>query len=89
MKLSKDIYIREVQGEYIGVMKSDLGLDYTRVIELNETAAYLIEASREEEVDEDKWVALLLERYDVAPDVARADVRVWIDKLKSQNILLD
>ena len=39
MKLNAEIHLRELNGQKIGVIMTPLGLDYTKVLELNESAA--------------------------------------------------
>lgn len=87
MKLKKKLYLREVNGEYIGVMDSELGLDYTKVIQLNETAAYLIEKTETREFAVEDWVALLVEEYEVSVERAEADVLRLIQALRDAHIL--
>lgn len=87
MKLKKKIYLREINGDHIGVMNSELGLDYTKVIQLNETAAYLIEQTEDRAFTPEEWTTLLLEEYDVTEEQARADVDRLIQSLKEAHIL--
>lgn len=87
MRLKKKLYLREVNGEYIGVMDSELGLDYTKVIQLNETAAYLIEKTETREFAVEDWVALLVEEYEVSVERAEADVLRLIQALRDAHIL--
>ena len=85
MKIRKGFVLRDICGNKV---ISGEGLDkvnYSKLITLNETAAYLWESVQEKEFDKDTLVQLLLERYEVTEDVVRADV----DKLLSTWMELD
>ena len=68
------------------VSDSDAGLDYTRVISLNETAAYLGEEVGKREFTKDEWIELLMNKYDVEREVAEADVQLLIDKFVKEGL---
>lgn len=85
MRIRKGFVLRDICGNKV---ISGEGLDkvnYSKLITLNETAAYLWESVQEKEFDKDTLVQLLLERYEVTEDVVRADV----DKLLSTWMELD
>lgn len=87
MKVKENLSLRKIADEYI--MITDMGdhLDYTKAVSLNETAVYLIEASAGQDFDIETWVALLLERYEVEPEVARADVERLVESLLQNGII--
>lgn len=80
MKIRKGFVLREICG--VKVVSGE-GLDkvnYSKLITLNDTAAYLWEAIGEGEFSADSLTALLLEKYDVSEDTARKDVEALIGK---------
>lgn len=87
MKIKENLSLRKIADEYI--MITDIGdnLDYTKAVSLNETAVYLIEASMGKDFEIETWVNLLLERYEVTPDIARKDVANLVDSLKQNGII--
>lgn len=87
MKLKEDFSIRKIGDEYMMVTKTGSGLDYTRVVTLNHTAVYLIEAVQGKEFTVEDWVDLLVEKYGIERPAARKDVQALTDKLIKENIV--
>ena len=86
MKIKDNLSVRKIGNEYMIVSDSDAGLDYTRVISLNETAAYLVEEVGKREFTKDEWIELLMNKYDVEREVAEADVQLLIDKFVKEGL---
>ena len=86
MKIKDNLSVRKIGNEYMIVSDSDAGLDYTRVISLNETAAYLVEEVGKREFTKNEWIELLMNKYDVEREVARADVQLLIDKFVKEGL---
>ena len=86
MKLKENLTVRKIGDEHMMVSDSDAGLDYTRVISLNETAAYLVEEVGKREFTKDEWIELLMNKYDVEREVAEADVQLLIDKFVKEGL---
>ena len=87
MKLNAEIHLRKLNGQKIGVIMTPLGLDYTKVLELNASAAYLIEETKDREFTEEAWIALLQRRYQISHEAATKDVRKLIDALSTARLL--
>lgn len=87
MRLKENFTIRKVGDEYMMVSESGSSLDYTRVISLNSTAAYLIEEAQQKQFTKEEWVGLLTEKYDVEKERAEADVQNLIDKLIKEGLV--
>ena len=86
MKLKENLTIRKIGDEYMMVSESGLGLDYTRVISLNKSAAYLVQKAEQKEFTHEEWVELLMEKYDVDKERAEADVQQLIEKLAQEGL---
>jgi K+-transporting ATPase c subunit len=86
MKLKENIAVRKIGNEYMMVSDSGSGLDYTRVISLNTSAAYLIEKVKHNIFTEDEWVELLIDKYDIEREIAEVDVKNLIEKLQKENL---
>ena len=86
MKLKDNLTIRQIGDEYMIVSDSGSGLDYTRVISLNKTAAYLVMQAQQKEFTQQEWVNLLIEKYNVDTATAEADVQKLIEKLKKEGL---
>ncbi len=80
MKLKKGFEIQNVCGEHIIVPTGVENVDYSKIISLNETAAYLWEnISSKESFTIDDLVQLLLNEYDVEESIAREDSQAIIE----------
>ena len=86
MKLKDNLTIRKIGDEYMMVSDSGSGLDYTRVISLNKTAAYLVQEVQQKEFTKEEWVELLIDKYDVDKEKAATDVQALIDKLAKEGL---
>ncbi len=86
MRLKENYKVRKIGGEYMMVSEDGSGLDYTRVISLNASAAYLIEETGQKEFTRLDWVKLLIARYSISPERAEEDVNALVDKLIKENI---
>ncbi len=89
MKLKDNLTIRKIGDEYMIVSESGSGLDYTRVISLNKSAAYLVQEVLQKEFTQEEWATLLVDKYDVDKDTAKADVQALIDKLKKEGLFVE
>ncbi len=69
------------------VSKSGSGLDYTRVVTLNQSAAFLIESVQGKEFSAESWVDLLVEKYGISRLEADRDVQTLINALKQHNLV--
>ena len=87
MKTKKGFKLRNVCGENIIVADGIENIDFSRIISMNESAAYLWSNIQEQEFDADKLVSLLLDEYDTDEATARADVIQLIDKWKEAGII--
>ena len=68
------------------VSESGSGLDYTRVISLNKTAAYLVQEVQQKNFTKEEWVEMLIDKYDVDKENAETDVQALIDKLAKEGL---
>ena len=86
MKLKDNLTIRKIGDEYMMVSESGSGLDYTRVISLNNSAAYLVMEVQQKEFTKEEWVTMLIDKYEVDKERAEADVQLLIDKLRKEGL---
>lgn len=87
MKLKNNLNIRKVGDTYMMVSDSDAGLDYTRVINLNESAAYLLENVQGIVFSPVDWVQLLINRYNVSHEIAADDVQALLEVLIKAGVI--
>ncbi len=86
MKVKKDFILRKVSDSYIVVPVGEAVVDFSGMVNLNESGACLFEALQKG-ASEDELVEALLSEYDVEETVARADVKRFISKVKDAGIL--
>ena len=80
MKTKEGFRLRTVCGENIIVAEGIANIDYSRIISLNESAAYLWNKVQDTEFTNDTLVKLLLEEYEIDEATARADVEALTKK---------
>ncbi len=74
MRLLEGFVLRSICGEHIVTGEGLARVDFSKVISLNPSAAYLWEQIQDKDFTADDLVALLTARYDVDAERARADV---------------
>ena len=88
MKIKEGFEIQNVCGEHIIVPAGVDNVDYSKIISLNETAAYLWEnVAAKESFTIDDMVALLLAEYEVEENIAREDCEAIAECWKEMKLL--
>ena len=88
MKTKKGFKLRDVCGEKVIVGEGIENIDFSRIISMNESAAYLWENVQEGgDFTADTLVKLLLDEYDTDEATARADVEQLIAKWHEAGII--
>lgn len=82
MKIKKGFVIRAVGGENVVVPVGEMSKTFHGMINLNETGKFLWDFFTQEHTLEE-GVAALLSEYDVAEELATADVQRFMDTLLS------
>ena len=81
MKLSNNYILREIAGEKVVVKQGTHGVDMTKIISFNESAAALWENFTEKEFTAEDAAEFLQNRYGIDADLASKDSQIWISKL--------
>jgi hypothetical protein len=83
MKIKKGFRLRTVCGENIIVADGIENIDFSKIISMNESAAYLWQKVEGKDFSADDLASLLFEEYEVDEATALADARTvaqqWID----------
>ena len=87
MKKKPGINMRNICGENIIVAEGNVNIDFTNILSLNESAAYLWQRIGDEHFDIDTLTQWLMEEYEVDIDTARQDVIAMVDKWMELNII--
>lgn len=87
MKTKKGFYLRDVCGESIIVAEGIENIDFSRIINMNESAAYLWNKVLGTEFTVDDLVHLLLDEYEVDEATARTDAEALVQKWLEAGII--
>ena len=88
MKIKDGFEMQSVCGEYIIVPAGSENVDYSKIIGLNETAAYLWEnVVTKDSFTIDDMTALLLAEYEVEENVAREDCEMIVECWKEMELV--
>ena len=87
MKIKPEFMLHQIGEEYIVMHDGSTNVDFSRIINLTRTAAYLWQRFRDADFDTDALTAALTERYDVAPEQARRDAEAISQSLQRCGIL--
>ena len=88
MKIKEGFQLQNVCGEHIIIPAGEENVDFSHIISLNTTAAYLWEniAEKAEFIIED-MVQLLLEEYEVEEDVALEDCKLIAERWAEMGLI--
>ena len=86
MRVSKDLILREVAGEYILIPVGKAALEIHGMINLSESAVLLWKKLQEDCTEEELVQALLVE-YDIDRETAVADVRELIGQMQKIGVI--
>jgi len=89
MKIRKGFSLRPLGKEFILVAEGLEAVDFSRMVSMNETAAFLWKEVEDKEFDADTLVDLLTENYDISREIAQNDVNTLLQSWKAANILMD
>jgi hypothetical protein len=83
MKQKKGFKLRNICGENIIVAEGIENIDFSKIISMNESSAYLWEQTRDRDFTVDDLCQLLLDEYDVDEKTAHADAEAvaakWLE----------
>lgn len=78
MKTKKGFNLRQVCGENVIVAEGVENIDFSSIISMNESSAYLWNNIQGKEFDKNDLVELLTQKYDVDADTAAKDVEALV-----------
>lgn len=86
MKLKDGVIISQVENEYVAVFAGEAGKACSGMMRMNKVSAFIMELLQQE-TDEDRLVAALLDRYEVSEEDARKSVRFVIEQVNKAGIM--
>lgn len=89
MKIKNGFELRDVCGEKVVIAQGLENLDFSKLITLNESAAYLWESIAGKTFTETDLVSLLCAEYDVTAEQVATDVQALVAEWKKQGIVED
>ena len=85
MKIKDGYIMREVAGSYVVVPTGVAALDFSGMITLNETAAFLWKQIEKHKTEQELMLALIAE-YDIDKNTAKDDISEFYLKLKKADL---
>jgi len=89
MKLQEGFVLRQLLGEYIITGDGLSRVDFSKVISLNKTAAWLWEQLQGREFSLEDVVSLMTDHYEVDAETARADAVRLLDAWRHAGLTED
>lgn len=87
MKTKKGFNLRQVCGENVIVAEGAENIDFSSIISMNESSAYLWNSIQGKEFDNNNLVELLTQEYDVDADTAAKDVDALVAQWMKAGII--
>jgi hypothetical protein len=83
MKAKKGFNLREICGEHILIAEGKENIDFTKIISMNESAAYLWNKLQDKDFTTEDMAKLLTEEYEVDQATALQDAeklaKTWVE----------
>ena len=87
MKIKEGFILRKICGESVVVGEGLAQVNFNKMLSLNESAAYLWESvAGKDAFTQEDLVQLLLDKYEVTAETARADVAALVETWISQGV---
>ena len=87
MNTKKGFTLRTLGQEYILVAEGLEAIDFSCMISMNESAAFLWKAVEDKDFDVDTLINLLVEEYGITPEVAEKDATSLLQTWKQADII--
>ena len=87
MKTRKGYTLRSLGKEFVLVAEGLEAVDFSRMISMNESAAFLWRSVEDKDFEAETLVDFLLEEYDIAREVAEKDVATLLQTWKEADLI--
>lgn len=87
MKTKKGFNLRQVCGENVIVAEGAENIDFSSIISMSESSAYLWNSIQGKEFDKNNLVELLTQEYEVDADTAAKDVEALVAQWMKAGII--
>lgn len=89
MRIREGLFLHKIGDECIIMQDGSSNVDFSNILNLNPTAAYLWTTIGNQEFDAASITQIITEHYDVTEEQARLDVEDFIKKLKDAGVVCD
>ena len=86
MKIKSDYILKKIAGSYVVVPVRTRAVDFSGIIKLSETGAFLWEILSKG-AEKETLLARMLEEYDVDEATASADINRFLQKLQEADLI--
>ena len=87
MKTKRGFNLRQICGENVIIAEGEENIDFSNIISMNESSAYLWKNIQDKDFSEDALVKLLTEEYDVDEITAKSDVNSLVKSWLNAGII--
>jgi hypothetical protein len=87
MKTQKGYVLRDLGSEYVLVAEGAGAVDFTRMISMNASAAFLWEQVEGKDFDSNTLASLLMEQYGISRETADQDAAHLLQNWKDANLI--
>lgn len=87
MRIKEGFELREVCGEHIVVAHGEKNIDFSRVINLNESAALMWQAAIGKDFTVDDLFSTLMKNYDVDEHIAKDDAQRIMNEWREMGLI--
>ena len=89
MKFKKGYRLRSLGKEFILVAEGLEAVDFSRMISMNESAAFLWKEVEDKDFDVEMLITLLMDNYDIDREMAQNDVAGLIESWSAAGLIED
>lgn len=87
MKLRKGYSLRSLGKEFILVAEGPEAVDFSRMVSMNESAAFLWKEVLDKDFDAEMLTNLLTDNYDIARETAQNDVAALLESWSAAGLI--
>ena len=88
MKLNSEFSICEVSGQSFLVPTGSKTMDVNKMMDLNDTALFIINALKEKDMSFDELLVTMMDEYDVDMQTASEDLSAFIEMAKKSGVIV-
>ncbi len=87
MKIKKGFVLEKVGDSYLACATGKLARDFSALVKLNETGAFIWSIFADEDITVDAAAEKMIAEYDIAKEIAIRDIEAFAENLKKNGIL--